>query len=1054
VFRKNIARNSVLRLTWLCYVLSAFGLFAQQGPRPLVSKGHPVNWWFVFKLNAKSFPACGGGTRSCPFGGDVQTTSTYSNFGQQFVFASSDSPTLQSGPTDCLGTTDNDPVGATFDEVYNGRFFYVVWNDQFYGDPSIGACTSNGSCASPWGHSKGIVAWNDAGEGLVIQVSTPSWPASGSALHPRKSDGNTLGCVKDNNVTFSQHFFALRLTKADLVDVLNGMRNASVVTDPNNLQVVNNGGPSDIQDLVRQLGTKVASGDVLTTTLSSGVGFISKPSGLHVPPWQMVSSILSGTPLRVANFWANPKIPSTTASTSVDCWDPSLKSNPGAVEIATIGTWNQTSFDLTGAPGGNHAKVGVSTGTQPISIFGDLNQQGALNGNCSSAQNGRGGMFFAIQNPDLWKSLSALLNPGVSLAQPPLAPPVTQSSEQQPTSSSRFFDWIRDNRAVLISALLCFALLVVPMVHEWSEYKRKRREKDKLSAIEELVASDSPVTKIEQDALGQAELVTRLSKFLRNPSTMPPIVLALQAPWGMGKTSVMRMLESDLKRNRAALCVWFNAWHYQREDLLLAYLLEAIQKNAVPPWMSLVGLRVRFDLLRLRLFSGRDRLALICLCLSFCTFWLLRRNQLKLLSASRSTFAQWALSHAPWLAGGAAALALLQLLQNVRAFRSNPEKLAEKTGGMIVDTLKELVRMPSLIGKSDVREEFAQNLNDLVKALEPQRLVIFLDDLDRCRSEQVVQILEAVNFLSSAAPCIVILGADYRKVETLVAAQFEKIAANEAENAGVIGGDPIALRLAYGRKYLKKIINLRLNLRPLTEIGVSAMVAGEHAGAPLPRRVLSRIAAALTMVAPILVAAAIAHWIFPLQRAQNSVLPQPEVSQAVNATGVTQNLSLKPVQGTTASAGTPTMEVPSGLTRLRSLLVYGSPTILLVVVGIYWFSRPKHIEEARDSDEFSKALRDQAEEIFERNPSPREVRRFLNYLRLVATEARVMGKESLRGKYPKTFDRNLVDLASTGETSQTAGPDERSEMIAFFEEQCLRFGLDPKTFSPEEVDRG
>jgi len=28
-------------------------------PAPLLSKGHPVDWWFVFKFNAKSFPGCG-----------------------------------------------------------------------------------------------------------------------------------------------------------------------------------------------------------------------------------------------------------------------------------------------------------------------------------------------------------------------------------------------------------------------------------------------------------------------------------------------------------------------------------------------------------------------------------------------------------------------------------------------------------------------------------------------------------------------------------------------------------------------------------------------------------------------------------------------------------------------------------------------------------------------------------------------------------------------------------------------------------------------------------
>lgn len=90
-------------------------------PCPMAAKGHPVMWWFVFKLNAKSFPECGGGTRACPFGGQVQTGPTYSKFGQHYVVASSDATSLQDGLTDCLGTTINDPVGASFDEVYNGN---------------------------------------------------------------------------------------------------------------------------------------------------------------------------------------------------------------------------------------------------------------------------------------------------------------------------------------------------------------------------------------------------------------------------------------------------------------------------------------------------------------------------------------------------------------------------------------------------------------------------------------------------------------------------------------------------------------------------------------------------------------------------------------------------------------------------------------------------------------------------------------------------------------------------------------------------------------------
>jgi hypothetical protein len=91
--------------------------------------------------------------------------------------------------------------------------------------------------------------------------------------------------------------------------------------------------------------------------------------------------------------------------------------------------------------------------------------------------------------------------------------------------------------------------------------------------------------------------------------------------------------------------------------------------------------------------------------------------------------------------------------------------------------------------------------------------VIFLDDLDRCPPHQVVQILEAVNFLSSAAPCFIIIGADYRKVETLAGQHFQDVAVQEAENSVLV--DPgitveqkeklaVEARVKYAQVYMRK----------------------------------------------------------------------------------------------------------------------------------------------------------------------------------------------------------------------------------------------------------
>jgi hypothetical protein len=126
----------------------------------------------------------------------------------------------------------------------------------------------------------------------------------------------------------------------------------------------------------------------------------------------MVSALLGGISLRTATWWAKPQIYSTTESSKISCWNESLD-KPGSVEIATSGEWDGTAFGLKGGPGPNfnHAKIGVSISeTFHYAIFGDLNQQGAIAGdNCASSQNGRGGLFYVINDKDLSKGISDLI---------------------------------------------------------------------------------------------------------------------------------------------------------------------------------------------------------------------------------------------------------------------------------------------------------------------------------------------------------------------------------------------------------------------------------------------------------------------------------------------------------------------------------------------------------------------------------------------------------------------------------------------------------------------
>lgn len=407
------ARRLIVTALLGCMVSLATGLaLAAPAPAPLLAKGQAVDWWVVYKFSEEAFPSDPDDKgRACPF--DKGGPAAYDQgFSQKYVVASSKIRAFADGPG-LIGTSEADPLGATFKEIYSGAYYYVTWNDQFHGSPLPDR-------GAPWGHAKGILAWNEQGQGLLLQVTTPDWPGAGSLTHPRAGP-NTLGCMTQNDVEYAQDFFALKLSRDDLKKVLHALDVANVVTDVGNPQLVNvrAGGvtlPADLAALVQALGKTSPSKNTVPgdDTLSSKVRVISKPSALAAPPWQFLSSMLGGVPLRAATWWMSPAIPTTTTGQVIPCWPASLKTPPGGVAIATTGH-HGAEIRLTGPP--SHAKMGVSDdkGATHYAIFGDLNQQGQIVDTkhspptCTSSQNGRGGMFFVIDDLDLYTSLTKLI---------------------------------------------------------------------------------------------------------------------------------------------------------------------------------------------------------------------------------------------------------------------------------------------------------------------------------------------------------------------------------------------------------------------------------------------------------------------------------------------------------------------------------------------------------------------------------------------------------------------------------------------------------------------
>ncbi|MBC3840917.1 hypothetical protein GXW82_13515 [Streptacidiphilus sp. 4-A2] len=90
--------------------------------------------------------------------------------------------------------------------------------------------------------------------------------------------------------------------------------------------------------------------------------------------------------------------------------------------------------------------------------------------------------------------------------------------------------------------------------------------------------NDEPVSHAEQDLLGAVGAASHLSSLLLDSRASTPFTLAVDAGWGMGKSSLMRLVKADLDRAPEVHTVWFNAWTAKGPDALEGLIKSVLTK--------------------------------------------------------------------------------------------------------------------------------------------------------------------------------------------------------------------------------------------------------------------------------------------------------------------------------------------------------------------------------------------------------------------------------------------------------------------------------------------
>jgi hypothetical protein len=102
------------------------------------------------------------------------------------------------------------------------------------------------------------------------------------------------------------------------------------------------------------------------------------------------------------------------------------------------------------------------------------------------------------------------------------------------------------------------------------------------------------------------------------------------------------------------------------------------------------------------------------------------------------------------------------------------------------------------------------------------RIVLYIDDLDRCDPEKVVQVLQAVHLLLAFPLFVVVVAVDARWVSDSLRAHYDKVLANSAESADEVGFG----RHASPHDYLEKIFQIPFWLTPIGNDGRHQMIRG------------------------------------------------------------------------------------------------------------------------------------------------------------------------------------------------------------------------------------
>lgn len=295
----------------------------------------------------------------------------------------------------------------------------------------------------------------------------------------------------------------------------------------------------------------------------------------------------------------------------------------------------------------------------------------------------------------------------------------------------------------------------------------------------------------EKDYLG-FDVHANLIKGLIDEPGMLPITIGVFGDWGSGKSSIMDSLKKvyDAEGDKTTVCLQFNGWVFEGYDDAKAALIEAILKSfednkSLPrkaknkvkklaksvSWMRAIGFGVK-------------------------------NVAVPLVAAS--------------LTGG---LSLgPQLFEWIKGLTEDPQQIADAVRDLDYDKFKKKYlkedKIPSLEEQYQLVRKFRDDFKEMLDEANISKLIVLIDDLDRCLPDRIIDNLEAIKLFLNVENTAFIIGADQRIVRDAIRHRYKDLMArdDEKENKRVVVD------------YLEKLIQVPYNLPKLSDSEVETYI--------------------------------------------------------------------------------------------------------------------------------------------------------------------------------------------------------------------------------------